>query len=58
MVDRRKQPPKATAAATRAQSEREQRLADALRANLSRRKAQSRDRAGTSAVPDKLPSHE
>lgn len=52
MNDREFQPPKpALPDKARARAERERRLAEALRANLRRRKEQSRGRAQPSAPP-------
>jgi hypothetical protein len=44
--------PKAAPEEQRAKEEKEERLAEALRANLARRKAQSRTRAQTPPGPD------
>jgi hypothetical protein len=46
MADREKPPPHRTPEGAAAAKRREERLATALRANLGRRKAQSRERAG------------
>jgi hypothetical protein len=52
MADREKPPPHMTPKGVAAAKRREERLAAALRANLGRRKAQSRDRA---AAPPPAP---
>jgi len=50
-----KAPPRGTPEGERAAAARQERLAAALRANLARRKAQSRERAATAAADDKKP---
>jgi hypothetical protein len=55
MSDRPKQQPHQTEASRRAAGRRQERLAAALRANLARRKAQTRERAGAPEPADPRP---
>ena len=53
MPDSSKAPPRLTPEGERAAAARQERLAAALRANLGRRKAQSRERSAPTAADDK-----